>query len=382
MRETGTYQPVIVGGQSAAAFVPHPLPPTPPLALTPELNELIESATHAIGQLDAAAEFLPEPDLFLYSYVRREAVLSSQIEGTASSLADLLLFEIDELPGVPIDDTREVSRHVAALDHGLQLLRGGLPVSTRLLREIHRVLMDDPLHSSAAPGELRRVQNWIGGRHPADARFVPPPHTEVERCLSELETFIHDTAAMPALLRAALAHVQFETIHPFHDGNGRVGRILIALMLAESGLLREPLLYVSLYFRQNRNEYYALLDGVRRTGDWEAWLRFFLHAVEFAATDALHTARRLRALCDADRLRIAELGGRARGARMVFDALRTRPILTIPLAASRSGLSFPGARDALTRLAELGIVSELTGKRRGKIYAYTAMLSALNATSV
>ena len=378
MRETGRYTTVIVGGQPAAAFVPYPLPPIPPLTLDAELNELAESAAHAVGQLDAASAFLPEPDLFLYSYVRREAVLSSQIEGTASSLADLLLFEIDELPGVPIEDTREVSRHVAALDHGLQLLRGGLPVSTRLLREMHRVLMDDPRHSSAAPGELRRVQNWIGGRHPAEARFVPPPHTEVERCLSELETFIHDTAAMPALLRAALAHVQFETIHPFHDGNGRVGRLLIALMLAESGLLREPLLYVSLYFRKHRSEYYSLLDGVRRTGDWEAWLRFFLRAVEFAATDALNTARTLRAIGEADRARVAGLGGRARAALLVFDALRLRPMLTIPLAASRSGLSFPGARDALTRLAELGIVRELTGKRRGKIYAYSAVVELLS----
>lgn len=360
------------------AFVPSPLPPEPALALDSELQGLFASAAHLLGQLDAAGALLPDPGVLLYAYVRREAVLSSQIEGTASSLADLLLFELDEAPGVPVADTREVSRHVAALEHGFELLRGGLPTSTRMLREMHRELFADH-GSSASPGEFRRVQNWIGGRTPEAAAFVPPPHTEIERCLADLERFIHDEGPTPPLLRAALAHVQFETIHPFLDGNGRIGRLLISLMLAESGVLRSPLLYLSLYFRQHRSEYYARLNAVRIAGDWEGWLRYFLRAVQFAAQDALQLATRLREIDAADRLRVEALGRRSAGALRVLEALRARPMLNVASAAQRSGLSYPGARAALAALADLGVVQEISGKRRGKVFTHAAFLRELTA---
>ena len=379
MTQTGRHTDVSVGGVRAKAFVPAPLPPSPALVLGAELQALLASSSHMLGQLDLTAVQLPEPGILLYAYVRREAVLSSQIEGTESSLADLLLFELDEAPGVPIDDAREVSRHVAALEHGFELLRGGLPVSARLLREMHRVLFADSRGSAASPGEFRRVQNWIGGRTPDAATFVPPPHTEIERCLADLERFIHEDTSTPPLVRAALAHVQFETIHPFLDGNGRIGRLLISLMLAESNLLRSPLLYLSLFFRQQRVEYYARLNAVRVDGDWEGWLRFFLRGVEFAAGDALRLAAQLREIDSADRLKVATLGRRSRAALRVLETLRTRPMLNISSAADRSELSYPGARDALAALAELGIVQEISGKRRGKIFAYGAFLRELTA---
>jgi Fic family protein len=250
---TGRYEVTSAGGEKVRAFVPFPLPPDPALVFTGKLQQVLEAATLAIGRLDGVSALLPDKSLLLYAYVRKEAVLSSQIEGTQSSLSDLLLFELEEAPGVPLDDVVEVSNYVAALDHGLARLRGDFPLSNRLIREIHRKLLSDGRGSTKEPGEFRRSPNWIGGTRPGNAGFVPPPHTAVPECMAALEKFIHATdEGLPVLVRAALSHVQFETIHPFLDGNGRVGRLLITLLLCHAGLLREPLLYLSLYFKQNR----------------------------------------------------------------------------------------------------------------------------------
>jgi Fic family protein len=340
---------------------------------------VLEPALLAVGRLDSASTLLPDTALFLYSYVRKEAVLSSRIEGTQSSLSDLLLFELGEAPGVPRADVEEVSNYVAALDHGLTRLRGGFPLSNRLIREIHGVLLSRGRGSGKAPGEFRRSQNWIGGTRPGNASFVPPPHTHVEGAMGALERFLHEEAPpLPVIVRAGLAHVQFETIHPFLDGNGRVGRLLITLMLCHAGLLREPLLYLSLYFKQNRDAYYAHLDAVRREGDFEAWLVFFLEGVRETAEGAVETAQRLVALFREDRERIVPTGRRAGSVLRVHDALKARPLASMQEVCSRSGLSFPAAGSAMALLVELGIARELTGKRRNRVFAYDRYLSILS----
>lgn len=277
-RETqGKYVTITTVGEKAQAFVPSALPPNPPIEWSPELRGKFDQALLALGRLDSVSTLLPDTSLFLYMYVRQEAVLSSMIEGTQSSLSDLLMFELNQEPGVPLDDVREVSNYVAALDYGLQLLREGLPLSLRLFREVHGVLLDNGRGSNQTPGEFRRSQNWIGGTRPGNAAFVPPPPAEVLECMSKLELFLHDQPeSTPVLLKAALAHVQIETIHPFLDGNGRLGRLLITLLLCEEKVLKEPMLYLSLYFKTHRQYYYELLNNVRLTGDWEAWLDFLL----------------------------------------------------------------------------------------------------------
>lgn len=377
--ETGRYEVVAAGGEPVRAFVPAPLPPAPPLALGARLERALEAAVLAVGRLDGVSTLLPDKALFLYAYVRKEAVLSSQIEGTQSSLSDLLLFELDEAPGVPIADAAEVSSYVAALDHGLVRLREGFPLSNRLLREIHGVLLAHGRGSDKAPGEFRRSQNWIGGSRPGNAVFVPPPHTAVPDCMAALERFLHaEGDGLPVLVRAALAHVQFETIHPFLDGNGRVGRLLITLLLCETGVLREPLLYLSLYLKQNRARYYALLDDVRREGDWEAWLAFFLEGVRVTAEGAVATAERLSAMFSEDRGRIGSEGRRAGSALRVHEALKARPIVSLSAVCEATGLSFPAASSGMELLQGLGIALELTGKRRNRIFAYERYLGVLN----
>jgi Fic family protein len=376
---SGTYDVAVVGGERIEAFVPAPLPPVPPLALGGRLQPLLERAHLALGRLDGLASLLPDPSLLLYSYVRKEAVLSSRIEGTQSSLSDLLLFELDEAPGVPLDDVVEVSNYVAALDHGLGRLREGFPLSNRLLREIHGVLLSRGRGSGKAPGEFRCSQNWIGGTRPGNAAFVPPPHTEVEACMAALERFIHaEGDGLPVLVRAGLAHVQFETIHPFLDGNGRVGRLLITFLLCHAGVVREPLLYLSLHFKQHRTAYYELLGGVRRDGDWEAWLEFFLDGVVDTADAAVSAAQRLSTLFAADRERIVPTGRRAGSVLRVFDALKTRPVSSVRQLTRRSGLTFPTANAAMDALVSLGIAREMTGKRRNRVFVYGAYLDVLN----
>ena len=376
----GTYAVTSTAGEHVRAFVPAPLPPHPDLVLDGPLQQALESAVLALGLLDGVSTLLPNHALFLYAYVRKEAVLSSQIEGTQSSLSDLLLFELAETPGTPLDDVREVSNYVAALDHGLRRLREDFPLSNRLLREIHGILLPHGRGSAKLPGEFRRSQNWIGGTGPGNAAFVPPPHTAVPDCMMALERFLHaEGDGVPVLLRAGLAHVQFETIHPFLDGNGRVGRLLITLLLCHAGTLSQPLLYLSLYFKQHRGVYYEMLDHVRRSGDWESWIAFFLEGVRVTAEGAVSTARRLTRLFQDDRHRIQAAGGRRTGSVLrIHDALQSRPLLSLRAARRETGLSFQAAASAMELLVTHGIAREITGKRRGRLFVYDRYLAILN----
>src|SRR6202140_3209403 len=304
----GRYAVCTLAGESVRAFVPPTLPPVPAVRLD-ALQVLLEQANQALGRLDGLASILPDLSLFIYTYVRKEAVLSSQIEGTQSSLSDLLMFENDEVPGVPIQDVQEVSNYVAAMNHGLQRLRSGFPLSLRLICEIHDVLLSKGRGSEKQPGEFRKSQNWIGGTRPGNASFVPPPPELVLDCMSNLELFLHqDRPDLPLLIKAGLVHVQFETIHPFLDGNGRLGRLLITFLLCAQNVIREPILYLSLYFKAHRTTYYDLLDRVRVKGDWEAWLDFFLTGVRETADQAGSAARRTLALFEANQRRIESLG--------------------------------------------------------------------------
>lgn len=368
----------MVGGERVRAFVPAPLPPRPVLEMSPGRQRLLEDALLACGRLDAITALLPDPDVFLYSYVRREAVLSSQIEGTQSSLSDLLLFELDEAAGVPFDDVVEVSTYVAALEHALDRLRAGFPLCNRLIREVHAILLSRGRGADKEPGEFRRSQNWVGGTRPGNAQYVPPPAQEVEPCMADLERFLHDPSAPGALVKAGLAHVQFETIHPFLDGNGRVGRLLIALILHHDGLLRQPLLYLSLYFKQHRAEYYRQLDAVRTIGDWETWLDFFLAGVVETASSAVETAQRLLAMFEGDAARIQSLGRIAPNTLRVFNVLRRRPVVTVDYLARETQVAYSTAARAVEALAELGILREVTGRRRGRVFAYGEYLAILS----
>ena len=360
------------------AFVPTPLPPDPTLDLSGTRQRLLERALLACGRRDGVTALLPDPDLFLYAYVRREAVLSSQIEGTQSSLSDLLLFELDEAPGVPFDDVVEVSNYVSALEHGMSRLREGFPLTGRLLREVHEKLLARGRGADKQPGEFRRSQNWIGGTRPGNAQFVPLPPQAVEACIASLERAIHtEDDGLPALVKAALAHVQFETIHPFLDGNGRVGRLLISLMLFDAGVLNQPLLYLSYYFKQHRPEYYRLLDTVRSEGDWEAWLDFFLEGVASTAGSAVETAHRLLALFRDDATRVQTLGRTATSALRVFDALRDRPLANLNALTESTGASYSTVARAVEALEDLGIVREITGRKRERVFAYTRYLDIL-----
>jgi len=361
------------------AFVPNDLPPTPELRLDVRFYDLLEHANRALGRLDGVATLLPDPSLFLYLYVRKEAVLSSQIEGTQSSFSDLLLFESDVVPGVPIDDVQEVSHYVSALNHGLSRLRGGFPLSARLFREIHGVLLAGGRGSDKTPGEFRTSQNWIGGTRPGNALYVPPPEAEVPRLVGALENFIHDQPERtPLLIKAALAHVQFESIHPFQDGNGRLGRLLITFLLCAEEALSEPLLYLSLYFKTRRAEYYELLQRVRTEGDWESWLSFFLTGVKETAEGAASTAKRILDLFARDRARVETLGRAAGSTLRVHESMRKRPFLSIPRAVAELGLSAPTITGALQGLQRLNMVTEVTGRPRNRIFVYNDYLTILN----
>ena len=375
--ETGRYETTAVGGETVRAFVPALLPPAPALDLA-ALQVPLEKASLAVGRLDTLSVLLPDARLFLYTYIRKEAVLSSQIEGTQSSLSDFLLFELEELPGAPLDDVIEVSNYVAALEHGLRRMREDFPLCNRLMREVHAELLARGRGSDKAPGEFRRSQNWIGGRRPGTARFVPPPASAVPGCMSDLERFLHvQDPGLPALLRAGLAHVQFETIHPFLDGNGRIGRLLITFMLCNDGALREPLLYLSLYFKQHRESYYALLNVVRQDGDWEAWLEFFLEGVAQTAEGAVLTAQRLMALFDEDREKIQQTGRAAGSAWRIHQVLQARPIASLQELVRRTELSFPAVSAGMKVLEQLGIARELTGKKRNRRFGYDTYLAIL-----
>ncbi|MCS4034955.1 Fic family protein, partial [Salinibacter ruber] len=367
-------------GEEVRAFVPDPLPPPTDLDLKAEDQDLIERANRALGRLDGVTTLLPDTQLFLYLYVRKEAVLSSQIEGTQSSLSDLLLYESDEVPGVPMDDVVEVSNYVAALNHGLERLEEGFPLSLRLIREIHGILLREGRGSEKEPGEFRRSQNWIGGTRPGNATYVPPPPNKVVGCMGALEKFLHDDPVRtPTLIKAGLAHVQFETIHPFLDGNGRVGRLLITLLLCQEGALTKPILYLSLYFKTHRDRYYELLQKVRKEGAWREWLRFFLEGVKETSAQAVEAARSILERFEEDRLKIRDsLGRSANSALRMHEFLQENPVVTTSRAAEEMTISRPTITSALENLQDLGIVREMTGKERYRVYAYDEYLAILH----
>jgi len=376
--KTGDYLTCTVAGESYHAYLPPPLPPEPPLEFDPVLLGQLEKANRALGRLDGMMSLLPNTNLFLYQYVRKEAVLSSQIEGTQSSLSDLLLYEMEEMPGVPLDDVEEVSNYVAALSHGMHRLQGGFPMSLRLLREIHTVLLSGVRGSDKQPGEFRRSQNWLGGTRPGNAAYVPPPPERLMECLGPLELFLNETGGeLPVLIRTALVHVQFETIHPFLDGNGRLGRLLITLMLWNAGVLGEPLLYLSLYFKLNRLEYYERLQRVRTHGDWEGWLVYFLRGVNETARQVYESARASLELFENDRKKILTLGRLATTGLQLHEHLQAQPLTTIAQATEKTGVNRTSISRCLASLVDLGIVSELTGKHRYRTYAYTQYINML-----
>jgi Fic family protein len=375
----GHYVAISTLGEEAQSFVPAPLPPKPPIEWTPDLRSKFDQAHLALGRLDSLSTFLPDISLLIYMYIRKEAVLSSMIEGTQSSLSDLLLFELDSEPGVPLDDVREVSNYVAALDYGVKRLAEGFPLSLRLIKETHGMLLAKGRGSRQTPGEFRRTQNWIGGTRPGNAVFVPPPADKVLECMGKLELFLHDQPELtPALLKAALTHVQFETIHPFLDGNGRIGRLLITLLLYEQKMLREPMLYLSLYFKTHRQYYYELLNGVRLSGNWEAWLDFFAEAVIVTATQAVETSRQLIDLASKDRDRISGLGRAAASTLQVHRALMGRPITASGWLVEKTGITPATVNKCLGHLERLGIVRELTSRKRNRVFNYTGYLDIMN----
>jgi Fic family protein len=374
----GTYVTTTVTGEPVRAFIPLGLPPNPPVELA-GLYQVLDRANRALGRLDGLTTLLPDTKFFLYLYVRKEALLSSQIEGTQSSFSDLLLFENDAEPSVPIDDVEEVSNYVAAMQHGLRRIAGGFPLSLRLIREIHAILLRGGRGANRTPGEFRRSQNWVGGTRPGNAAFVPPPPERLMECLDSLERFFHDEEyKLPILVEAGLVHVQFETIHPFLDGNGRLGRLLITLLLCSKGALREPLLYLSLYFKTNRDRYYELLQRVRTHGAWEEWLAFFLEGTEITARSAAEAAKQILTLFAKDRDRIQKIGRAASSALRVHEYLQKKPLVGIGPVAEELKLSIPTVTVALDHLVRLGIANEVTGKRRARVFGYSRYLKILS----
>jgi Fic family protein len=354
------------------AFIPATLPPDPPIEIAGELQVLLSEADRALGRLDGSIKTLPNPDLFVYMYVRKEAVLSSQIEGTQSSLQDVLAAEARILAADRPQDTKEVVNYVGAMNHGLARL-AELPVSVRLIREIHGKLLENVRGSNLTPGDIRTSQNWIGpgGCTLAEATFVPPPPAEVARHLGELETFLHSDARLPLLVKIGLAHAQFETIHPFLDGNGRVGRLLITFLLCEQRVLLKPVLYLSYYFKRHRQTYYERLQAVRDEGAWEAWLAFFLSGVAEVSEQATETARRILSLRERHRRVIADQIGRAAGkGHRVLDHLYEHPIVSVNEVQELIGTTYPAANDLVARLVESDILEEITGQSRNRRFRY------------
>jgi Fic family protein len=375
---SGFLRRVGTGDEPFLAFFPNPLPPDPPLDIGERTEVLLDRANQALGRLDGVSLLLPNPDTFIYAYVRKEAVLSSQIEGTQSSLSDLLISEQGAVPGAPAEDVALVSNYVAAMNHGLTRIEGGFPLSLRLIREMHRILLLGARGSDQDPGEFRRTQNWIGGTRPGNARFVPPPANEVLPAMGALEKFLHDDpVATRPLVKAALAHGQFETIHPFLDGNGRMGRLLITLLLCSENVLRSPLLYLSVYLKRHRDQYYEHLQRIRIDGDWESWIVFFLEAVISVADEATTTTRQIVGIIEEDRRKVAGLGRAAGTALALHDYVARSVFVSVPTAARELGISDPPIYSAVRKLQELGILVEVTGQQRNRIFAYDKYLETL-----
>jgi Fic family protein len=379
MRETGERSKQVLGELGYECFIPHALPPEPPLAIG-HLEELNDRAQRAMGGLNRVTKFLPDRLLFLYSYVRKEALLSSQIEGTQSSLTDLLLFENDAIPGVPMDDVREVSSYVASMEFGVAQVAKGNPISLGLIKHAHHVLLSSGRGHTRAPGEFRKNQVHIGSSTSiTHALFVPPPANEIDRLMSDLEKFINDVPQRTKpLIKAALAHVQFETIHPFLDGNGRIGRLLITLLLIREKVLSDPILYLSLYFKQNREQYYELLQRVRTHGDWESWVEFFLKGVCEVAESAADAADRLHHLFEKDRSEISEARRVSAPMLRMHELLKHKMVVSSTLAMKELNLTRPTALKALGNLRDRGIVREITGKERYSLFAYQKYIDILN----
>ncbi|PCJ29076.1 MAG: cell filamentation protein Fic [Rickettsiales bacterium] len=374
-KQSGKYLTQKIGGEEYKAYIPFKLPPGGGIDLQ-KLHPYLEKATCAIAELNGAAKFLPNHSLFIYMYVRREALLSSQIEGTQSSFSDLMLFENDQKPNISLDDVEEVSNYVKAINYGLERIKNGFPLSLRLLREIHEILLSGIRGSLKSPGEFRRSQNWIGGTRPGNAFFVPAPPEQMMDCLYDLEKFLHDDS-VPTLIKAGLAHVQFETIHPFLDGNGRLGRLLIILLLHAEGMIESPILYLSMYLKQNRETYYSLLQEVRTRGAWEAWLEFFLQGVIAASKDGIQTAQEINALFKADFAKIESLGQIKFSCKRVLEHLKHLPQISVRHLSQTLAITPPTARNCLNKMVSLGILEETTGKKRDKIYVYCKYLTLL-----
>jgi len=373
-RNVGSYITKKIPGESYRAYIPPKLPPT--LAME-GLYGLLEKAILSLAKLNEISHTIANPSLFIYMYVRKEALLSSQIEGTQSSFSDLILFEHDQKPNVALDDVEEVCNYVAALNHGLKRLQDDdFPLCLRLLKEIHGVLLSGGRGAHQSPGEFRRSQNWIGGTRPGNALFVPPPVEQLAGCLSDLENFLHDDK-LPDLIKAAIAHLQFETIHPFLDGNGRLGRLLITLMLCNSKILDTPILYLSLYFKQNRTLYYNLLQEVREEGTWETWLEFFLEGIIVTSKQATKTMQTINKLFAEDLAKINRLGRARFTCQEVLDYLKKLPQISVPGLAEALQISTPTARNALKHLVDLSILQEITHKQRNKVYVYKRYLNLL-----
>jgi len=377
-QRAGTFVTQQAGPASYKAFIPSRLIPPPTLSIDGPLQSAIERAGVELGRLDGTTLLLPDTELFVRMYARKEALLSSQIEGTQSTLSDLIIYEHGDLPVDPTSDVVEVANYLKAMRYGLQRVKDGHPVTLRLLREIHELLLTGVRGSTKTPGEFRRSQNWIGGTRPGDATYVPPPPHEMDAALGDFELFLNSDAielGMPLLIRTGIAHAQFETIHPFLDGNGRVGRLLITFLLCASGTLREPLLYLSLYLKQHRSHYYDILQRVRTHGDWEGWLAFYLEGVANVAAQATNTARELVALFERDRA-IVTTGGTGTLGR-VFEHVRREVVVTTTATATAVGVTFPTAATALRRLEAAGIVQEITNSNQ-RTYFYREYLHILN----
>jgi len=379
-RPTGHYVTTTVAGESAQAFVPDALPPRLTKAELEGLTESLRRAEAALAQLDLAGAMIPSLDWFVYAFVRKEALLSSEIEGTQATLQDVLSWEQTAQPGASgLEDIEEVTNYVAAINHAFEQIRSprGTPISVRLLNDCHRILMHGVRGASKQPGKLRRSQNWIGGSRPGDASFVPPPPTHVADLLSDLERYIHSGDELPPLVRAGLVHVQFETIHPYLDGNGRLGRMLIALLLEHWEVLAGPLLYLSLYFRQNQTEYYRRLDSIRTDGDWTGWLEFFLTGVSAIADDATRTARALYARVTEDRQALLAMAEATVSSVRLFELLPEHPVLTMPRVTELLSTTKPTAGKAIEVLGAAGILSEIGERKRDRLYRYDRYLQLL-----
>lgn len=375
----GIYDILKIGGEEVRAFIPNELPLKQPLQIDAELARKLDNALVSLGRLDSISEILPDSSLFLYMYVRKEAVLSSMIEGTQSSISDLLVYELEGIPGVPVDDAMEVSNYVKALEYGVKRIDEGFPVSSRLFKEIHNILLSKGRGSTKEPGQYRTSQNWIGGTRPGNAVFVPPPPNMVESCMGNLETFIHDMKSVtPVLLKVAISHVQFETIHPFLDGNGRLGRLLISLLLYENKILQKPLLYLSLYFKIHRQAYYEHLTNVRINGDWEKWIDFFAEAVMHTSNQAVNTAKNLIALINDHEAKVNSMGRASSTALVVYRCFVKQPVLNANAIQTQTSLSAATIHSSLENLIKLGILEEVSQKKRNKIFVYKEYINILN----